>query len=39
MNVVAIILAGIAYVEAGRYVGLGDWWDRTSLASRFLLLR
>ena len=24
----AIALAGIAYVGAGRYLGLGNWWDR-----------
>lgn len=37
--VYAIALAGIAYVGAGRYLGLGRWWERTALARRFPLLR
>jgi thiosulfate dehydrogenase [quinone] large subunit len=37
--VYAIILAGLAYVGAGRYLGLGAWWERTSIARRFPLLR
>ena len=37
--VYAILLAGIAYVGAGRYLGLGRSWERTSLARRFPLLR
>ena len=34
-----IILLGLAYVGAGRYLGLGRWWERTALVSRFPLLR
>lgn len=37
--VYAIALAGIAYVGAGRYLGLGRWWERTALARRFPLFR
>jgi len=37
--VYAIVLAGIAYVGAGRYLGLGGWWERTPLARRSWLLR
>lgn len=33
--VYAIILAGIAYVGAGRYLGLGGWWEGTTVARRF----
>lgn len=35
----AIVLAGIAYVGAGRYLGLGHWWERTALVRRFPVLR
>jgi thiosulfate dehydrogenase [quinone] large subunit len=34
-----IILLGLAYVGAGRYLGLGRRWERTSLVSRYPLLR
>lgn len=34
-----IVLLGIAYVDAGRYLGFGRRWERTSLARRFPLLR
>jgi thiosulfate dehydrogenase [quinone] large subunit len=34
-----IALAGIAYVGAGRYLGLGRWWEETGLARRYPLLR
>jgi thiosulfate dehydrogenase [quinone] large subunit len=37
--VYAIVLAGIAYVGAGRYLGLGAWWERTAIARRFPILR
>lgn len=35
----AIALAGIAYVGAGRYLGLGRWWERTGIVRRIPLLR
>lgn len=35
----AIALAGIAYVGAGRYFGLGGWWERTALVQRFPILK
>lgn len=35
----AVALAGIAYVGAGRYLGLGRWWERTSIVRRVPLLR
>lgn len=35
----AIILAGVAYVGAGRYLGLGRWWERTALAQRAPFLK
>jgi thiosulfate dehydrogenase (quinone) large subunit len=34
-----IILLGIAYVGAGRYLGFGAWWEQTGLVRRFPLLR
>ena len=34
-----IILLGLAYVGAGRYLGLGRRWERTSLVARYPLLR
>jgi thiosulfate dehydrogenase [quinone] large subunit len=37
--VYAIVLAGIAYVGAGRYFGLGGWWERTALVRRFPILK
>jgi thiosulfate dehydrogenase [quinone] large subunit len=37
--VYAIVLAGIAYVGAGRYLGLGGWWERTALVQRFPILK
>jgi thiosulfate dehydrogenase [quinone] large subunit len=36
--VYAIALAGIASVRAGRYLGLGRWWEKTGLAKRFPIL-
>ena len=35
----AIALAGIAYVSAGRYLGLGRWWEQTAIATKYPLLR
>jgi thiosulfate dehydrogenase [quinone] large subunit len=32
-------IAGIAYVGAGRYLGLGRWWERTGIARRLPILR
>ena len=37
--VYTIALAGIAYVGAGRYLGLGRWWERIDLVRRNPLLR
>jgi len=34
-----IVLLGIAYVGAGRYLGLGRWWERIGFVRRFPLLR
>src|SRR5829696_7673700 len=35
----AIVLAGIAYVGGGRYLGLGRKWERLSLVKRYPVLR
>ncbi|HLB62828.1 MAG TPA: hypothetical protein VJN50_08890 [Actinomycetota bacterium] len=35
----AVVLAGVAYVGAGRYLGLGRWWEGTALVRRFPFLR
>jgi thiosulfate dehydrogenase [quinone] large subunit len=37
--VYAIALAGIAYVGAGRYFGLGRWWEGTALVKKFPVLK
>jgi thiosulfate dehydrogenase [quinone] large subunit len=37
--VYTIVLAGIAYVSAGRYLGLGRWWERTSLVKKLPILK
>lgn len=37
--VYAIVLAGIAWVDGGRFLGLGSWWGRTAIARRSPLLR
>jgi thiosulfate dehydrogenase [quinone] large subunit len=34
-----IVLAGIAYVGAGRYLGLQRYWERMSLVKRFPILK
>jgi thiosulfate dehydrogenase (quinone) large subunit len=30
-----VVLAGIAYVGAGRFLGLGNWWRKTALVKRY----
>jgi thiosulfate dehydrogenase [quinone] large subunit len=30
-----IILIGLAYVGAGRYLGRGRWWERVSIVRRY----
>jgi thiosulfate dehydrogenase [quinone] large subunit len=35
----AIVLAGIAYVGAGRYYGLGEFWERLPLVKRLPILK
>ena len=35
----AIVLGGIAYVGAGRYLGFGGWWEKTALVRRFPVLQ
>jgi thiosulfate dehydrogenase [quinone] large subunit len=35
----AIALAGIAYVGAGRRLGLGRWWEQTAIVKRNPVLR
>jgi thiosulfate dehydrogenase [quinone] large subunit len=37
--VYAVVLAGVAYVGAGRYLGLGSWWERTALVRKFPVLK
>lgn len=37
--VYAIVLAGIGYVGAGCYLGLGRRWERLSLVRRYPVLR
>ena len=37
--VYAIVLAGIAYVAAGRYLGLGKYWERVPLVKRYPILK
>jgi len=37
--VFAIVLAGIAYVAAGRYLGLGKYWERIPLVRRYPILK
>jgi thiosulfate dehydrogenase [quinone] large subunit len=34
----AVVLIGIAYVGAGRYLGLGNWWRKTSLVQKYPVL-
>ncbi|HEX5948529.1 MAG TPA: DoxX family protein [Actinomycetota bacterium] len=35
----AIVLAGVAYVGAGRYFGFGRWWEQTALVKRAPFLK
>lgn len=35
----ALVLVGLAYVSAGRYLGLGLRWEKTSLVERFPVLK
>ena len=37
--VYAIVLAGVAYVGAGRFLGLGRWWESTAIVRRFPVLK
>ena len=37
--VYAIVLAGLAYVGAGRYLGLGRQWERLGLVKKYAVLR
>ena len=37
--VYAIVLAGIAVVGAGRFLGFGRQWEKTALVSRYSILR
>jgi thiosulfate dehydrogenase [quinone] large subunit len=37
--VYAVVLAGIAYVGAGRYYGLGEFWERLPLVKRLPILK
>jgi thiosulfate dehydrogenase [quinone] large subunit len=37
--VYAIVLGGIAYVGAGRYLGFGRWWESTTLVRKFPVLK
>jgi thiosulfate dehydrogenase [quinone] large subunit len=37
--VYAIVLAGIAYVAAGRYLGFGKYWERIPLVRRYPILK
>ncbi len=35
----AIVLFGVAYVGAGRYLGFGRWWESTTLVRKFPVLK
>jgi thiosulfate dehydrogenase (quinone) large subunit len=37
--VYAVILAGLAYAGAGRYLGLGNWWRKTELVRKYPFLQ
>lgn len=37
--VYVIVLAGIAYVGAGRYLGLGKYWERLTIVKRLPILK
>ena len=34
-----VLLAALALLGAGRYLGLGDWWNRTTLVKRLPVLK
>ncbi|HZJ50096.1 MAG TPA: DoxX family protein [Actinomycetota bacterium] len=34
----AVVLVGIAYVGAGRFLGLGNWWRKTELVRKYPVL-
>lgn len=34
----AVVLAGLALAHSGQYLGLGGWWRRTALVSRYQIL-
>ncbi|MGH2826927.1 MAG: hypothetical protein ACRDKF_08145 [Actinomycetota bacterium] len=37
--VYAVILIGVAYAGAGRYLGLGKWWTKTALVKKYSILQ
>jgi len=37
--VYVVLLAALALLGAGRYLGLGDWWNRTALVRRLPVLK
>jgi thiosulfate dehydrogenase (quinone) large subunit len=37
--VYVVLLAALALLGAGRYLGLGDWWNRTTLVRRLPFLK
>jgi hypothetical protein len=34
-----VLLAALALLGAGSYLGLGDWWNRTTLVKRLPFLK
>lgn len=34
----AVVLVGIAYVGAGRFLGLGNWWRKTQIVQKYPVL-
>jgi thiosulfate dehydrogenase (quinone) large subunit len=34
----AVVLAGIAYVGAGRFLGFGNWWRKTQIVQKYPVL-
>ena len=37
--VYAVILVGVAYAGAGRYLGFGKWWGKTELVKKYPILQ
>ena len=37
--VYAVILVGLAYAGAGRYLGFGKWWGKTELVKKYPILQ